>query len=342
NGQDSFTYEISDGQGGTDTATVTVTVDPVNDPPVAIDDSYSTTATDATANVVLVIDTSGSMEGDPLALTKTAVANLINTYGNSLQGVMVVEFNTNASVLTNGGNVWMSGPNAISQVNGLEAGGWTDYDDAIQAVQNNYNGVNGTETPPDADNTFVYFLSDGDPRPVDDPDSFVQADDRAAWETFLNNEDIDEVYAVGIGDGVTTTTYLETVAWTSDAGGAPIDNVIMVDTFDDLSGTLESIAQTVYGNVITDGTANDYDPDGDPISVTHVNGNALDGDSSTYDEFVLDKGTLSINEVGEFSFTPNTNTTGNQTFDYTIDDGFGGTDIGVVSIDILVDPDPET
>jgi hypothetical protein len=167
------------------------------------------------------------------------------------------------------------------------------------------------------------------------------ATERGSWVEFLEDQNIDEVYAVGIGDGVTTTTYLETVAWTSDAGGAPIDNVIMVDTFDDLSGTLESIAQTVYGNVITDGTANDYDPDGDPISVTHVNGNALDGDSSTYDEFVLDKGTLSINEDGEFSFTPNTNTTGNQTFDYTIDDGFGGTDIGDVSIDILVDPDPE-
>ncbi|MGQ0502555.1 MAG: retention module-containing protein [Panacagrimonas sp.] len=34
NGTDTFTYAISDGQGGTDTATVTVTVDPVNDNPI--------------------------------------------------------------------------------------------------------------------------------------------------------------------------------------------------------------------------------------------------------------------------------------------------------------------
>ena len=39
NGSDSFTYTVSDGNGGTDTATVNVTVNPVNDAPVAADDS---------------------------------------------------------------------------------------------------------------------------------------------------------------------------------------------------------------------------------------------------------------------------------------------------------------
>ncbi len=39
---DTFTYTISDGQGGTDTATVTIEVTGVNDAPVAVDDSVST------------------------------------------------------------------------------------------------------------------------------------------------------------------------------------------------------------------------------------------------------------------------------------------------------------
>ena len=39
NGTDSFTYQVCDGTGGADTATVTVTVDPVNDAPDAVDDS---------------------------------------------------------------------------------------------------------------------------------------------------------------------------------------------------------------------------------------------------------------------------------------------------------------
>jgi len=40
-GPDQFSYSISDGNNGTDTATVFVTVDGVNDPPVAVDDSYN-------------------------------------------------------------------------------------------------------------------------------------------------------------------------------------------------------------------------------------------------------------------------------------------------------------
>ena len=50
NGTDTFTYTISDGQGGTDTANVNVTVNPVNDTPQAADDSTTyTMAEDANA-----------------------------------------------------------------------------------------------------------------------------------------------------------------------------------------------------------------------------------------------------------------------------------------------------
>ena len=41
-GSDSFTYVVSDGNGGTDTGTVDVTVTAVNDPPVATNDTAST------------------------------------------------------------------------------------------------------------------------------------------------------------------------------------------------------------------------------------------------------------------------------------------------------------
>ena len=39
NGSDSFTYTVDDGNGGTDTATVNITVTPVNDAPVGVSDS---------------------------------------------------------------------------------------------------------------------------------------------------------------------------------------------------------------------------------------------------------------------------------------------------------------
>ena len=60
NGSDSFTYEVTDGHGGTDTATVSLTVTPVNDTPVATDDAYTTdkgvTLTVSAANGVLAND----------------------------------------------------------------------------------------------------------------------------------------------------------------------------------------------------------------------------------------------------------------------------------------------
>src|SRR4029077_9661086 len=53
-GTDSFTYTISDGHGGTDTATVNVTVTNVNDNPDAVNDA-ATAAEDSAGNVIDVL-----------------------------------------------------------------------------------------------------------------------------------------------------------------------------------------------------------------------------------------------------------------------------------------------
>jgi len=42
NGDDAFVYEVSDGSGAENTATVTITVNPVNDAPAAVDDAAAT------------------------------------------------------------------------------------------------------------------------------------------------------------------------------------------------------------------------------------------------------------------------------------------------------------
>src|SRR5262249_19889807 len=67
NGTNVFTYTIIDGQGGTNSATVTVTVTGANDAPVAVNDSYSTpedTALIVPASGVLTNDT--DVDGDAL------------------------------------------------------------------------------------------------------------------------------------------------------------------------------------------------------------------------------------------------------------------------------------
>jgi len=69
NGTDSFTYTISDGNGGTATATVNITINPVNDAPVANDQTV-TLNEDETASITL---TASDADGD--ALTYQIVSN---------------------------------------------------------------------------------------------------------------------------------------------------------------------------------------------------------------------------------------------------------------------------
>ncbi|MGE2693022.1 Ig-like domain-containing protein, partial [Mycolicibacterium pulveris] len=71
-GSDSFTYAASDGNGGTATATVYVTVNPVNDAPVAVDDAV-TVDEDGVA-VVGVLGNDTDLDGDELSVTAAGAA----------------------------------------------------------------------------------------------------------------------------------------------------------------------------------------------------------------------------------------------------------------------------
>jgi VCBS repeat-containing protein len=67
-GSDTFTYHANDGTGNSNIATVTITVSPVNDAPVAVNNAYNTNEDTplivALANSVLVNDT--DLEGNTL------------------------------------------------------------------------------------------------------------------------------------------------------------------------------------------------------------------------------------------------------------------------------------
>lgn len=78
NGSDSFTYRANDGQANSNTVTVSITVTAVNDPPVAVADSYSTLQDTAlnvvTGSGVLVNDT--DVEND--SLTAVIVSSTVH------------------------------------------------------------------------------------------------------------------------------------------------------------------------------------------------------------------------------------------------------------------------
>ncbi len=71
NGSDSFTYTISDGHGGGATGTVNVTINPVNDPPVAVNDGATTGQN--TPVTISVLANDSDVDGN--ALTVQSVTN---------------------------------------------------------------------------------------------------------------------------------------------------------------------------------------------------------------------------------------------------------------------------
>ena len=84
-GPDSFTYTVDDGNGGTDTATVAVTVTPVEDPPVAVND-VANVSEDSGPNLIGVLANDFDVDGDALsvsAVTQGANGSVTNN-GNSV------------------------------------------------------------------------------------------------------------------------------------------------------------------------------------------------------------------------------------------------------------------
>src|SRR3989440_7557798 len=67
NGTATIGYSISDGNGGTASALITVTVSPANDPPVAVDDAANT-AEDVPVTIS-ALDNDSDVDGDSLNIT---------------------------------------------------------------------------------------------------------------------------------------------------------------------------------------------------------------------------------------------------------------------------------
>ena len=96
NGADAFTYIASDG-ALTDTATVNLTIDPVNDGPLAVDDAYTTTEdTDLVVTAPGVLGNDTDIDDDPLSAT-VLDAPLYGTLALSADGSFTYTPNLNYS-----------------------------------------------------------------------------------------------------------------------------------------------------------------------------------------------------------------------------------------------------
>ena len=212
----------------------------------------------STTNVVITLDVSGSMDDmvtapdgsrvTRLELAQDGLAEMINNYESMGDvNVKVVTFSTDATA-----SAWMSATDAIAFLNSLEAGGGTNYEDAVFETYNNYE-------EPQADQTALYFISDGEPTienyadtgevafgrrgiPLTDgEEGYLDQDYQDGWNDFVNTY-VDNLHVVALGEGITNTEYLDILA---TAGSAETE--IVNDLY---SVAAAVITDSVSGNVL--------------------------------------------------------------------------------------------
>src|SRR5437762_3598918 len=97
NGTATIGYSISDGNGGTASALITVTVTPANDPPVAVND-FTNTVEDVAVTIKALVNDS-DVDGDPLIITSVSPTNgTASIAGTNVVFTPAVNFNGTATI----------------------------------------------------------------------------------------------------------------------------------------------------------------------------------------------------------------------------------------------------
>jgi VCBS repeat-containing protein len=311
NGTDSFTYEVSDGQGGTATATATITVNSVNDPPIAVDDSYVTDEDTAVSGSVLVNDT--DVEVDPLTATILAGpangALSLNPDGSFIY-TPAANFNGSDSFTYEvsdgkGGTATATAAITVNAINDPPVG----LDDAFATDEDQ--SVAGSVLANDSD-------GEGDPLTatlVDGPANGTLALAPDGTFTYTPEPDFNgtDSFTYEVSDGQGGSATATATITVNPVNDPPI-------AVDDSYVTDEDSA--VAGSVLL----NDSDADGDPLSVSLLNGPA--------------NGTLTLSADGAFTYTPAGNFTGTDSFTYEVSDGNGGTATATAAITVNAINDP--
>ncbi|TMG21631.1 MAG: tandem-95 repeat protein [Chloroflexi bacterium] len=301
NGADSFTYTVSDGNGGTAQGTVSITVTPVNDAPVANPDSASVAEGSSVDVPVLANDT--DVDGDSLSLAGvgaaahgTASANLDGTVhyvpSGSYTGPDSFTYTVSDGTTTAQGSVSIS-VTAINHPPVANADSATVAEDGSVDVD-----VLANDTDVDGNTlslTGVGAASHGATSVVAGKARYVPAANYNGSDSFT--------YTVSDGNGGTAQgTVSITVTPVNDAPVANADSATVAED----------------GSVDVDVLANDTDVDGNSLSLTGV-GAATHGATSVV--------------AGKARYVPAANYNGSDSFSYTVSDGTA-TSTGAVSITV--------
>jgi CshA-type fibril repeat protein/VCBS repeat-containing protein len=302
NGSDTVTYTISDGNGGSDTSTISVTVNPVNDNPVATDDNVSTN--EDTVRTINVLANDTDVDGDSLTVTTASAAN--GTISINPDGTLSYTPNTD--------------------FNGV---------DTISYSISDGNGGTSSAT------VTVTVNSVNDAPVANDDTASVSEDGSVAIDVLANDTDVDgdtpTATAASATNGSVSINPDGTVQYTPNADFNGIDTITY--SIDDGNGGVSSATVTVTVSAQNDApVANNETGTTDedtPVTLDVLaNDTDVDGDSLSVDTATAGNGTVVINPDGTLTYTPEANFNGVDTITYTITDGNGGTTTATATITV--------
>ncbi|HEY6169749.1 MAG TPA: Ig-like domain-containing protein, partial [Verrucomicrobiae bacterium] len=320
NGPDSFTYKANDGLADSAPVTVSITVNPVNDPPVAANDAYSVNEdTLLTVAAAGVLANDSDVDGDPL----TAILVAAPAHGT-------LTLNTNGSFIYR----------PATNFNGTDTFTYKANDGAADSA-------------PATVTITVFPVNDP---PVAANDSYSTPEDTlltvAAPGVLANDSDLDgdpltAILVGGPAHGTLTlatngsftyrpaTNFNGTDSFTYKANDGALDSgvatvTIMVTPVNDAPVAANDSYTTAEDTLLAIATpgvlANDSDVDGDPLTAVLVS--------------TTTNGTLTLNTNGSFTYRPNTNFNGLDRFTYTANDGLASSALATVMITVTPVNDP--
>ena len=311
NGGDSFTYDISDGNGASDTATVSVTVNAVNDAPVATGDSY-TAEEDTTLNV----PAPGVLANDTDAENESLTAELVTDASNGT-----------LSLAGDGSFTYTPGPGFT----GSDSFSYTSSDGLaasnVATVTIEVGAVN--DAPVAIDDTYV--VGEDAPLTISAPgvlfnDSDAEGDVLTAVLNTAPGAGTLALNADGSFDYMPNADFNGSDSFTYHASDGQADsNVatvnITVNPANDAPVATDDSATTNENTAVNiDVLANDSDVEGDSLSVTAATQPA--------------NGVVVVEADGTITYTPDADFSGIDSFTYDIGDGNGGTDTATVTVTI--------
>ncbi len=313
-GPDSFIYRASDGAANSANTTVTLTINAVNDAPVAANDAYT-----ATEDTLLSITTPGVLgndsDADGTALTATLVSG-------PAHGTLTL--NANGSFTYRPATNY-SGPDSFT---------YTASDGALSSgvatVALTVNGVNetpvaGNDGYSTAEDTVLNVTAPGLLANDTDPDgnslTVVLVTSPAQGALTLNGN--------GSFTYVPATNYSGTVSFTYRATDGTLNSTVAtvsltVTAVNDVPVAAADTYATTEDTTLTVGSpgvlGNDADTEGTALTAALVTGPA--------------NGTLTLNANGSFTYRPATNYNGPDSFIYRASDGANNSANTTVSITV--------